>query len=455
MLGSIKSAVDSSGNSYETIALRTLNAFAVDVMNIPSQEDLFWYVAKNVVGRLKFIDCVIYKANAEQTELVQVAAMGEKNPFGRSIINPLKIPFGQGITGRVAQNRKAIIIDDLRQDKHYIADTQEARSEICLPMVFGNRIVGVIDCEHPEPFAFGPTELEILTTVAAMTSAKLELLAEAERSNLRYRDLVQSHADLTEEVNNRKSLQAQLYEAREMETIGRLAGDFAKNFDNLLTTISNNLKLLEEAVEDEKANSPLTSAQNATANAAKLVDDMLVFAQRSHLCPEMVDLDSLIGQVSQTAQLIFSERTEIHLALSQNSWPVKVDPSATKSTLLNLMINAHQAMEHGGKLRISTENIWFSVMDINQLSLDLAPGNYVCVSFQDTGSGIPLNRRQKVFDPFYSTKSNSVGGGLGLSAALGFMKQSGGTVSVGNSTGPGTTFKLYFPASAASLAAVK
>ncbi|MEM9157288.1 MAG: ATP-binding protein, partial [Cyanobacteria bacterium P01_F01_bin.33] len=119
------------------------------------------------------------------------------------------------------------------------------------------------------------------------------------------------------------------------------------------------------------------------------------------------------------------------------------------------MINAHQAMEHGGKLRISTENIWFSVMDINQLSLDLAPGNYVCVSFQDTGSGIPLNRRQKVFDPFYSTKSNSVGGGLGLSAALGFMKQSGGTVSVGNSTGPGTTFKLYFPASAASLAAVK
>tara|TARA_R110002051_G_scaffold1008_7_gene5002 strand:+ start:10140 stop:10508 length:369 start_codon:yes stop_codon:yes gene_type:complete len=100
----------------EAVILRTLNAFAVDVMSIPNVEDLFWYVAQNVVGQLNFIDCVIYRADEDQSELVQVAALGEKNPFGRSIDNPLRIPFGEGITGRVAQNREAIIVEDLLKE---------------------------------------------------------------------------------------------------------------------------------------------------------------------------------------------------------------------------------------------------------------------------------------------------------------------------------------------------
>lgn len=90
---------------FENVVIPTLNSFAIDLMSIPNEEDLFWYVAQNVVGRLGFVDCVIYEANDEQSELTQVAALGEKNPFGRSIVNPLKIGFGQGITGRVAQNR--------------------------------------------------------------------------------------------------------------------------------------------------------------------------------------------------------------------------------------------------------------------------------------------------------------------------------------------------------------
>ena len=101
----------------ERATLRTLNAFAIDLISIPNIEDLFWYVAQNVVGRLNFVDCVIYTANDEQTSLVQVAALGEKNPYGRSILNPLKIKFGEGITGKVAQNREAIIVDDLLTDQ--------------------------------------------------------------------------------------------------------------------------------------------------------------------------------------------------------------------------------------------------------------------------------------------------------------------------------------------------
>lgn len=182
MLQSIQPEFQQRNQLDETATLRTLNAFAVDVMAIPNVEDLFWYVAQNVVGQLNFIDCVIYRADENQSGLVLVAALGEKNPFGRSIVNPLRIPFGEGITGRVAQNREAIIVEDLLKDQDYIPDTQPARSEICVPLVFRNRVVGVIDSEHPEPNAFGASDLEVLTTVAAMTSAKLELLEEADRS---------------------------------------------------------------------------------------------------------------------------------------------------------------------------------------------------------------------------------------------------------------------------------
>ena len=108
----------------EIKTLRTLNSFAVDLISIPSVEDLFWYVARNVVGRLKFNDCVIYQANETQTELLQVAALGEKNPFGRNILNPLQIPFGSGITGQVAARREAIVVHDLSLDKNYITDPQ-------------------------------------------------------------------------------------------------------------------------------------------------------------------------------------------------------------------------------------------------------------------------------------------------------------------------------------------
>ena len=102
----------------EATALRTLNTFAVDLITIPSVEDLFWYVAQNVVGKLHFVDCVIYQANEAQTELTQVAAWGEKNPYGREILNPMIIPFGHGITGQVAQTQSAIIIKDLLKDQN-------------------------------------------------------------------------------------------------------------------------------------------------------------------------------------------------------------------------------------------------------------------------------------------------------------------------------------------------
>lgn len=440
--------------SFEANVLRILNAFAVDVMSIPSTEDLFWYVAQNVVGRLNFVDCVIYQANSEQTELVQVAAMGEKNPFGRSIINPLRIPFGEGITGRVAQQRRAIIVDDLMEDQSYIPDTQPARSEICVPMVFRNRVVGVIDSEHPKQGAFGETELEILVTIAAMTSAKLELLEEADRSNQRYKDLVKSHAQLTEETNNRRALESRLFEARKLESIGRLAGGIAHDFNNLLAVISGNLDQLKDAVSDQEHKEFVASAQTASACAAHLVQSMLSFSQKSFLQHEETDLSAMVQEACRWSKLILSPDIELTFSLCEETWPVMMDNNAAKTALLNLLMNAQEAMPDGGTLEIATENVRVSISDLYNLGADLIPGRYVCLRVQDSGNGIPKDRLEQVFDPFYTTKTEGMGSGLGLSTVLGFVKQSGGAVTVDSVAGQGTTFQLYFPASISPLAVV-
>lgn len=244
--------------------LRTLNEFAVDLISIPNATDLFWYVARNVVGRLGFVDCEIYTADVETQELTQVAALGEKNPYGRTILNPLVIPFGVGITGKVALSRRPIIVDDLLNDANYIQDSQPARSEICVPLLSRGQLVGVIDSEHPDAHAFGPAELEILTTVAAMTSAKLELLDEADRSQQRYADLVKTHAKLSEEICNRKALEAKLHDARRNEAVGQLTGRLAYDFNNLLSVISGNLELVEAYFKEPSSRRFLNEASLAS-----------------------------------------------------------------------------------------------------------------------------------------------------------------------------------------------
>ena len=444
MLQPVPTSLSQRNRASEAQMLRTLNTFAVDLMSIPSVEDLFWYVAQNVVGKLGFIDCVIYRANEAQTELTQVAAWGEKNPFGRNIINPLVIPFGRGITGQVAQNGEPIIVDDLLGDDNYIADTQPARSEICVPLTSAGRVVGVIDSEHPDIAVFGEPELEILSTVAAMTSAKLELLAESQRSHERYEDLVEAHSQLTLETRSRKALEAKLFEARKLEAIGWLTGRFAHEFNNLLTVVSGNIELLELEASDCERKDTLQSIKTASGRGAKLIQDMLAFAQRTRLAPKILNLNTLVSTFCENFEQSLAQHVEQNLA--RDLWSVSVDPMAMENMLLNLVLNGIDAMPDGGTLRIKTENIFHTLPEGRHFPSELPPGRYVRLSVSDQGAGISKDRLQQIFDPFFTTKAVGEGTGLGLSMVLGVMRQSGGTVAVHSRVGTGSTFELYFPA---------
>jgi signal transduction histidine kinase len=439
---------DTENHIHEAAALRTLNAFAIDLIAIPNIDDLFWYVAKKVVGHLNFVDCVIYQADDNQTVLTQVAALGEKNPYGRSIVNPLKIPFGEGITGHVAQNKQPMIVDDLLKNQNYIPDTQPARSEICVPLIIRGRVVGVIDSEHPRPAAFGEAELEVLTTIAAMTSAKLELLAEVARSTQQYHTLVQAHASLHTETVSRKALEAELFTARKLETVGRLTGRFAHDFNNLLTVISGNFELIEAEIVSPAAKECFAEAQAAAAQGAKLIRDMLAFAQRTRLEPKVVDLNLLVTAASDRSKQLLNGWLDIDLA--PDLWSVKADPKLAEEAIHNLICNARDAAPKGERPIISTQNIRYNWADSEKLGCKLAQGPYVRVSVKDFGQGISAQNLPQIFDPFYTTKPEGAGKGLGLSMVMGFMQQSGGGVSVESEVGFGTTIHLYFPAIAGS-----
>ena len=428
----------------EASALRTLNSFAVHLIGIPSAEELFWYVAQNVVGRLNFIDCVIYQVNDEQSELRQVAAWGEKNPYGRNIINPLVIPLGRGITGQVAKTNKALIVDDLLQDQNYIPDTQIARSEICVPVVCQGRVVGIIDSEHPSPNAFGPAELEILNTVAAMTGAKLELLAETKRSAQRYQDLVASHAHLTQEITARKALELKLFEARRLEGLGRLTGKFAHEFNNILTVICGNIELLEGRSNSAEGAGFLEDAKVAAARGSRLIRGLLAFAQRARLDPVKMDINTVIVEFCAAYQTECSVMIETDLA--HDIWPIGVDQAGIETLIHNLVENARDATLAGGKVRIVTQNVFHGYSGTLNSDVDLAPGNYVRITVSDTGPGIPESRLAQIFDPFFTTKPIGAGTGLGLAIVKGFAQQSGGVLTCTSQLGLGSSFQVDLPA---------
>ena len=426
-------------------ALRTLNSFAVDLIGILSAEDLFWYMAQNVVGRLNFVDCVIYQADEAQGVLRQVAAGGEKNPFARSIINPLVIPFGRGITGQVAVRREPMIVDDLLMEQDYIPDLRLARSEICVPLVYRGRTFGVIDCEHPDPNSFGEAELDILTTSAQMTAAKLEGLEAAEKAGKRYRDLVSDHARLTEETTTRKALEARLFEARRRDSLGRLTGRFAHEFNNMLTVISGNIEFLETEIATADARLFLDEARTATGRAASLMQDMLIFAQRTRLEPAALDLNALVTEFCLTHGNSLTRG--IDLTLADDLWPVSADRKASARMLYNLVANARDATASGGKVLIQTTNTLPAWSDDPGTDAEMPPGRYVRLSVIDTGAGIPEDRLSRIFDPFYTTKPSGTARGLGLSVVRGLARQSGGAVTASSAPGKGSTFAVFLTAS--------
>jgi CheY-like chemotaxis protein len=230
-----------------------------------------------------------------------------------------------------------------------------------------------------------------------------------------------------------------------MESLGQLTGGVAHDFNNLLQVISGNLQLLRrEVAGNERAERRVQSAIGGVTRGAKLASQLLAFGRRQPLEPKVIDIGRFIKGMDDMLRRALGEEIELETVVCGGLWNALVDPGQIENAILNLAINARDAMAAGGKLTIEAGNAMLDA-EYARVHDDVQPGQYVMVGVTDTGSGIAPELLERVFEPFFSTKPEGKGTGLGLSMVYGFVKQSGGHVKIYSEHGQGTTVKLYLP----------
>ncbi len=245
------------------------------------------------------------------------------------------------------------------------------------------------------------------------------------------------------DVTERISMQRQLMQSQKMEAVGQLTGGLAHDFNNLLGVVIGNLDLLADHLrEDRDAAALVEAALNASLRGAELNRRLLAFARRQPLASKVVEPAVVVQDLSRLLQRTLGEHIEIRMQCADALWPVLVDPAQLESALLNLAVNARDAMPDGGVLSICVSNEHLEE-DYCRQNADVRPGEYVCIAVSDTGVGMPADVVARAFEPFFTTKPAGQGTGLGLSMIYGFVKQSSGHIKIYSEPGHGTTIKLY------------
>jgi PAS domain S-box-containing protein len=258
---------------------------------------------------------------------------------------------------------------------------------------------------------------------------------------------VKRHFFIGRDLTEKQAAEAQFRQAQKMDAIGQLTGGVAHDFNNVLTVITGTIGILSDAVADRPELAAITTLiDDAAERGAQLTKHLLAFARKQPLQPREIDVNALTLEAAKLLHPTLGEQITILPQLSEDAWPAMVDPGQLSTAILNLALNARDAMPAGGTLVLETRNVF---LDDGYASMnpDVDAGNYVMIAVSDTGSGIPPDLLDRVFDPFFTTKEVGKGTGLGLSMVFGFVKQSGGHIKIYSEEGHGTSVKIYLPRS--------
>jgi signal transduction histidine kinase len=347
-------------------------------------------------------------------------------------------PSGLGETIPVASNpstqyllsRKApLVVEDAQIDPrlaptHDLMRRRETVSMLLLPLIIEDEVVGSLGLDAIEPRSFSAQEVSLAWSVADQVAGALA------RTRLE---------------KERRQLAEQYYQSQKMEAIGQLTGGVAHDFNNLLTAINGFAELMQMKLSpDDPHRELLGNILRSGRRAADLVRQLLAFSRKQIIEPRILDLNIIVTDLDKMLQRIIGEDVELKTVLAPDLWPVRVDPAQIEQVVVNLAVNARDAMPEGGRLTIETTNMVLDGVYISS-HLEAKPGEHVLLAISDTGSGISEEDREHIFEPFFTTKETGRGTGLGLATVYGIVKQSEGDIQVYSEKGIGTTFKVYLP----------
>jgi PAS domain S-box-containing protein len=256
---------------------------------------------------------------------------------------------------------------------------------------------------------------------------------------------VRRHFFVGRDLTEKQAAEAQFRQAQKMEAVGQLTGGIAHDFNNILTVITGTIGILAEAVADRPELEAIARMiDEAAERGGQLTKHLLAFARKQPLQPREIDVNNLVLETVKLLRPTLGEHIQIDPLLADDTWPALVDPNQLTTAILNLALNARDAMPFGGSLAIETKNTYLdeAYADMN---IEVSPGSYVMIAVSDTGAGIAAKNLERVFDPFFTTKEVGKGTGLGLSMVYGLVKQSGGHIKIYSEEGHGTSVKMYLP----------
>ncbi|MBV9931143.1 MAG: response regulator [Alphaproteobacteria bacterium] len=321
------------------------------------------------------------------------------------------------------------------------------RSYLAVPVISrSGEVIGGLFFGHPKVGVFSEGSERLMVGLAGQAAVALDnarLFQAAQRANQTLEQRVEERTRELEEANEA------LRQAQKMEAVGQLTGGIAHDFNNLLTVVTGNIDMANRSLAasgsaDARARRALDNAQKGAERAAALTQRLLAFSRRQPLAPKPIEVDRLVHGISDMLNRALGEIVDLEIVTSPGLWRVEADPNQLESALLNLAVNARDAMPSGGKLTIETANVRLEE-NYAATHAEVSPGQYIVISVTDTGTGMSKQTISRVFEPFYTTKEVGKGSGLGLSMVYGFVKQSGGHVSIYSEEEHGTTVKIYLP----------
>ena len=343
---------------------------------------------------------------------------------------------------------ETVVFENAELDPRTVANAAalkaiSAQSVVNMPVTESGNFVALLYLNHETARRWSPEELDFVREVADRTRMGIE----RRRAEQELRELTSNLEQQVEQRTDELMIAEQaLRQAQKMEAVGQLTGGLAHDFNNLLTGITGSLELMESRIRQGRLSELdryISAAQNAAKRAANLTHRLLAFSRQQTLDPKPTDVNRLVNGMEELIRRTIGPEVTLEVVTAGGIWSTLVDPPQLENSLLNLCINARDAMPHGGRITIETANKWLDERAARERQLP--PGQYISLCVTDSGTGMTPDVIAKAFDPFFTTKPIGQGTGLGLSMIYGFVRQTGGQVRIYSEVGQGTTMCLYLP----------